>query len=71
MSRERTYRVEDVVTIVGVGYVTARSKAEAVEKARNGEVEFTYNDGQDIRRGDGLHAYVVSTPAASTEGPGQ
>jgi hypothetical protein len=55
---ERLYRVEDVITEVGVGYVRARSKADAVDRASRGEVEFTYGGGADIRRGDGLHAYV-------------
>lgn len=56
---ERRYRVEDVVTIVGIGYVTAKSKTDAVAKAIDGLVEFTYNEGQDMRRGDGLHAFVA------------
>lgn len=55
---ERLYRIEDVITEVGIGYVNARSKAEAVEKANRGEVEFTYGGGINVRRGDGLHAYV-------------
>ena len=55
---ERLYRIEDTVTEVGVGYVLARSKAEAVRKAIDGEVQFTYGQGADVRRGDGLHAFV-------------
>jgi hypothetical protein len=56
--RLRLYRVEDVVTEVGVGWIRARSKAEAIEKAEGGAVEFVYGGGADVRRGDGLHAYV-------------
>lgn len=55
---EREYRIEETLTIVGVGSVMAHSKAEAVEKASRGEVEFFWNDGQDIRRGDGIKAFV-------------
>lgn len=56
---DREYLVEDVLTIVGTAHVKATSKAEAIRKARNGEVEFVYDDGRTFRRGDGLHAHVV------------
>jgi len=57
---KRWYRVEDVTTVVGVGYVRARSKAEAVELALNGDVQLDYDDGgTTIRRGDGPHVYVA------------
>lgn len=55
----RRYRVEEVLTIVGVAEVEAASKADAREKVLRGEVELTWNDGQDVRRGDGVHVYVA------------
>lgn len=60
MSALRLYRVEETLTVVGVGEVEATSKAEAVEKAKRGEVEFYWGDGQDVRRGDGIKAYPES-----------
>lgn len=66
----RLYRVEDIITVVGVGYVEATSKAEAKRKATDGEVEFYYNNGQDIRRGDGLHVYVSRDAAGRSGGEG-
>lgn len=55
---ERWYVVVETITITGTGDVRARSKAEAVEKAKNGEVEFDWDQGQVIRRGDGIKAYL-------------
>jgi hypothetical protein len=53
----RRYRVEETLTIVGSAEVEATSKAEAHQKIMAGEVEFFWNDGQDVRRGDGIHIF--------------
>lgn len=41
----RVYLVEDRVESIGIGYVRARSKREAVDKAKRGEVQFDYEPG--------------------------
>lgn len=68
---ERLYHVIDTVTITGVGDVMARSKAEAVEKAANGEVQFDYDQGQVVRRGDGLRALRAPAEPSGVEGSEQ
>jgi hypothetical protein len=58
--KRRLYRVEETLTIVGVAHVEAATKAEVRQMIDRGEVEFIYNDGQDIRRGDGIKIVLDS-----------
>lgn len=53
----KRYRVEETLTVIGVGYIEARSAAEAVEKAKDGKVTFFYDDASTARRGDGIKAW--------------
>jgi hypothetical protein len=66
---ERVYEVVETVTITGVGYVRAKSRADAVEKAKGGQVEFDWDQGQILRRGDGIKAYPLSTPTPPAASP--
>jgi hypothetical protein len=66
---ERVYEVVETVTITGVGYVRAKSRADAVEKAKGGQVEFDWDQGQILRRGDGIKAYPLSADAARRFAP--
>lgn len=51
--QKRLYHVEDWLTIVGVAEVEATTKAEVKALIEAGEVEFIYDDGVNVRRGDG------------------
>jgi hypothetical protein len=66
---ERAYEVVETITITGVGYVRAKSKADAVEQAKDGLVVFDWDQGQILRRGDGIKAYPLSAGAARRFAP--
>lgn len=65
----RRYRVEETITVVGVAEVEATSKSEVKRMIADGEVGFIYNDGQDVRQGDGIRIYFeefVTSPPGLT-----
>ena len=67
---ERVYEVVETITITGVGYVRARSVAEAIESAKRGRVEFDWDQGQNVRRGDGIKAWLLRGDRAAYCDPG-